>query len=227
MNDMNLEAASYALPMLVRGSDGYINATEICRKAGTKVDHFLGNTKMRLFIKELAKYLQVSEDSLLESKCGRYGGTWVHPAIATRLAAGMSSAFGVRVSIWLETLKNRDSKIADEYLTSILDMVADRSKQVERDVRQRLAVTLGGEECVIGQFGEIDLVTATEVIEIKFVKRWTHALGQVLAHAKSMPGKLPRVHFFGQSEDFLFGILDHIKLLYDDFHVEITHEVVN
>jgi hypothetical protein len=34
-------------------SDGYINATEICRKVGIKVDHLLGNTKMRLFIKEL------------------------------------------------------------------------------------------------------------------------------------------------------------------------------
>jgi hypothetical protein len=226
MSGRTVDDVEDLLAMLVRESDGFINATEICRRAGTQWCQFIQNKKTDTFIKELAIYLHVSEKSLYDSKAGRYGGTWVHPAIATRLAAGLSSAFSVRVSIWLEDLKKRDSTVASEYIVEISNLEADMSNQIETEVRHRLAISLDGQECVIGKFGEIDLVTSTEVIEIKFIKRWTHALGQALAHAKSIPGKVPRVHFFGHSEDFSPGILDHIKLLYDDFLVEITHEVI-
>jgi hypothetical protein len=67
-------------------------------------------------------------------------------------------------------------------------------RQIEADVRQRLCGTVR-EQCVVGKFGEIDLMTDREVIEIKFVKKWTHD-GTILAHSKSMPDKTPRVHSF-------------------------------
>jgi hypothetical protein len=46
---------------------------------------------------------------------------------------------------------------------------------------------------VVGKFGEIDLMTDREVIEIC---QEMDIRGQVLAHSKSMPDKTPRVLFF-------------------------------
>jgi hypothetical protein len=119
----------------------------------------------------------------------------------------------------LETLKT-ETQDADEYLTRT---VADRSKK-SNATSKRLAVTLGG---VCGQFGEIDLVTATGVIEIKFVKRWTRNALASFSQTKSMPGVNYLVYTFSVNRKTSYSEFWIIKLLYDDFHVEITQRKVN
>jgi hypothetical protein len=106
-------------PMLVPWRQWH-NATEICRKTGTRWITFNGNGCV--YLSKTSKAYKY-QDTLLESKVWTIW--WdVGASIATRLAAGMSSAFGVRVaSIWLETLKTeRLKRCRRKYLTSILDM---------------------------------------------------------------------------------------------------------
>jgi hypothetical protein len=212
----------------IRPSDGFINATKICSSAGVAFKNFLVVGRIKKFLKILQEQMKFdSLDKLYVVTSGRYGGTWAHPAVITRMAQWISEDFGVQVSVWIEQLKAANTTVNEEYETAIEHLVPTKVRQIEADVRQRLAVELCGEQCVVGKFGEIDLMTDREVIEIKFVKKWTHALGQVLAHSKSMPDKTPRVHFFGAVEDYEHGLIQHIKDLYDDFGIVITYEVVN
>ncbi|KAG5178589.1 FirrV-1-A34, partial [Tribonema minus] len=66
----------------------------------------------------------------------------------------------------------------------------------ERDVRDELALALAGNIEVQMSAGFADVVTATEVIEIKHWRTWKHALGQVLAYHAFMSDKSKRIHLF-------------------------------
>jgi hypothetical protein len=213
-------------PDTFKDTVAFIDATVICSNAGKKWHKFIMNARIQEFMKELAKSLGVEKTSLWKSTPGRNGRTLVHPAVHTRLVLWISESFHVPVTMWLERTKINDKVIAEEHREAIEKLKPTFSHQYEAEVRERLANEVNGQQCVIGKFGEIDIVTTTEVIEIKWIKKWAHALGQVLAHVKSMPERSPRVHFFGFDEDYTPGILDHIKLLYDDYNITVTHEVV-
>jgi hypothetical protein len=210
----------------IRKIDGYVNATRLCNCGGKKYTNFSVNHRTKEYLVYLANHIGIKESELMECNVGRYGGTWVHPLIATRLAIWISEAFAVKVSVWLEAYMRRVPSVRDEYNAELTIIEPCRSDQVEADVRRRLAIELSGEECIIGMFGEVDLVTASEVIEIKNVKRWTHALGQALAHSKSFPDKSPRVHLFGEENQFQDGVLERAVSLCDDHSVRVTHEFV-
>ena len=70
----------------------------------------------------------------------------------------------------------------------------------EAQIRDLLAVEENGTTEVVCPTGRVDVVTATELIEVKKVSDYKHAVGQVLAyHNCDFPlfrGKTPRVHLF-------------------------------
>eukprot|EP00854_Cymbomonas_tetramitiformis_P015403 gene15403-18230_t len=49
--------------------------------------------------------------------------------------------------------------------------------------------------------GKIDVLTATEIIEVKMVTNWKHAFGQLCCYAVHYPDHRRRVHLFGSKED--------------------------
>jgi hypothetical protein len=52
--------------------------------------------------------------------------------------------------------------------------------------------------------GNIDILTERELIEVKSVKSWKCAVGQVLVYAQSYPNHQKRIHLFGEASlDFL------------------------
>lgn len=66
----------------------------------------------------------------------------------------------------------------------------------EHDVQRKLERELSGkhESCPAGV---PDLVTSTELIEIKVWKNWKNAMGQLIAYHEYFPDKNMRAHFFG------------------------------
>lgn len=46
--------------------------------------------------------------------------------------------------------------------------------------------------------GDIDILTSTEIIEIKNLGEWKHALGQVLSYGFCMPDKKLRIYLYGE-----------------------------
>jgi hypothetical protein len=69
--------------------------------------------------------------------------------------------------------------------------------------------------------GRIDILTATEVIEVKWIKQWKAALGQVLVYAHYHPDKHPKIHLYGSAS---FSELDTIYTHCQRFNVRFTWE---
>ena len=71
----------------------------------------------------------------------------------------------------------------------------------ESSVRDALASTVGGCIEVETPSGNIDVLSDTEVIEVKYYKQWKHGLGQVLAYQVYYPHLAKRVHLFAHVGD--------------------------
>jgi hypothetical protein len=67
----------------------------------------------------------------------------------------------------------------------------------EKSIQNKLKDQLGGETEVLTTDGRIDLLTSLEIIEIKHVKAWKSAIGQVLIYGNSYPSHSKRIHLFG------------------------------
>jgi KilA-N domain len=91
-------------PVQQRDSDGYINATAMCRIAGKLWADYnrLGNTQA--FLTALQDDMGIPISDLVQSMKGgdpRLQGTWVHPQVAVHLAQWLSPQFAVKVSKWV------------------------------------------------------------------------------------------------------------------------------
>jgi len=211
-------------PDLIRAADGYINATKICKSAGKKFSHFIENDSVNAFLRSLMAELGATRDIVIQSTRGRNGGTWIHPRVATNLAQWISVAFSVKLTGWLEKAKQAIPAINAEYEEALQALEPDGINQIEREVRQRLLAQLGGQECVRGKYGEIDLVSPDEVIEIKWAPKYAHALGQVLGHSESYPEKGRRVHLFGSEEECSDEKIALAATLLSKYEVKLTFE---
>ena len=69
--------------------------------------------------------------------------------------------------------------------------------------------------------GYVDIVTPSEVIEVKRAQMWKGGMGQVLAYSRDFPGLSPRLHLFGGRCDEHFGLAHTTCLM---FGVTLTAE---
>ncbi len=71
--------------------------------------------------------------------------------------------------------------------------------------------------------GRIDVLTNTEIIEIKRAIKWKEAIGQILADSTYHPSKQKRIHLFGKlpknsfEEIYNLCLEKNIKLTYEMF----------
>jgi hypothetical protein len=73
--------------------------------------------------------------------------------------------------MWLERTKINDKVIAEEHQEAIENSNQHFHTNTKQKSAERLANEVNGQQCVIGKFGEIDIVTTTEVIEITGLRR--------------------------------------------------------
>jgi hypothetical protein len=72
-------------------------------------------------------------------------------------------------------------------------------KGTEAWYRDKLARELGGKtEVYIDKVGRIDVLTNTEIIEVKNTKGWKSAIGQIKSYGQYYPKHKMRVHLFGK-----------------------------
>ena len=98
-----------------------------------------------------------------------------------------------------------------------------RKNHPERDVRDRLQLQLGGKVEAYTKFGLIDLLTETELIEIKVANRWKDAIGHILAKSYKYPNHSKRLHLFGSEEPILETIEDVCR----PWNIRVTFEKVD
>jgi DNA-binding MarR family transcriptional regulator len=117
--------------------------------------------------------------------------------------------------------------LSDTYL--IISTPADDTERRIRDTdggsgcRHRLKLELGGEIEVITAVGRIDLLTATEVIEIKNINEWKEGLGKLLAYSAFKPEHSKRIHLFGRCD---LAKLALAQATCSEFKIAVTFETV-
>jgi len=97
-----------------------------------------------------------------------------------------------------------------------------RKNQPEKIVRDRLHAQLGGKVEAYTRWGLIDLLTATELIEVKIVSHWKDAIGHLIAKSRKYPNHQKRLHLFGYEEP----CLEHIEDVCQDCEIRVTFEQV-
>ena len=83
-----------------------------------------------------------------------------------------------------------------------------RKDAYEKWYVQRLQEQLGGEIEVMTPGGMVDLVTDTQLIEVKKIKNWKAAIGQVLVYGEYFPHHQKRIHLFGSGRGPYFGLIE-------------------
>ena len=87
-----------------RASDGYMNATAMCKSVGKKFNDYYRLKNTTDFLTELSSVAGIPATGLIEIFKGgspKNQGTWVHPDIAVNLAQWLSPKFAVKVSKWV------------------------------------------------------------------------------------------------------------------------------
>jgi len=90
-----------------RTVDGYLDATAMCKANGKQFKHYLENQSTTDFLKVLSLNVGIPTFKLIESKPGRYGGSWVHPQVSINLAQWCSPKFAVLVTEWVFELMTK------------------------------------------------------------------------------------------------------------------------
>ncbi len=87
-----------------RISDGYVNATELCKSADKEMHDYLRLSTTKAFLEELASVTGIPGTLLVHKIQGGKAdeqGTWVHPDVAINLGQWLSPRFAVAVSQWV------------------------------------------------------------------------------------------------------------------------------
>jgi Fe2+ or Zn2+ uptake regulation protein len=110
-----------------------------------------------------------------------------------------------------------------EVLPTWIKLNKTQYTDTERQIRARLQSELGGQAEVITAVGRIDLLTETEIIEIKDISDWKGALGQILSYSAFFPSHSKRIHLFG-SPDLAKLVLAQSTC--SEFGITVTFEEV-
>lgn len=92
----------------------------------------------------------------------------------------------------------------------------------EKDVQDALLKVVGGKKEVCTEVGAIDILTDTELIEIKVTHSWKSAIGQLMVYSHYFPRRRLRLHLFGNCHPSYLGMIaQHC----DRFCIRLTWEI--
>lgn len=114
-----------------RATDGYINATAMCKAAGKAFADYERLASTQEFLAELSGSMGIPIDLLVSKNMvgpNELRGTWVHPQVSTHLAQWASARFAVMVSRWvLDWMTGADrAERAWRIFNERLDLIHDR-----------------------------------------------------------------------------------------------------
>jgi hypothetical protein len=78
---------------------------------------------------------------------------------------------------------------------------------------------------VVTAVGRIDLLTDTQIIEVKGFSEWKSALGQILAYSAFFPTHQKRIHLFGNETQLIK--LPDVEIACLPFDILVTGQVVS
>ena len=178
---------------------GYICGSDICKAGGKDLYDYKRSKDAKAFIKYLSTSLRIPKKDLIKkitTGANSTRGTWVHPRLATELARWISPKFGVEITGWIEEWRKQKQENELKYIHALQTLEPSESDQQEKKIQERLAGELSAETEVSTKVGRIDLLSNTEIIEIKHGSKWKHAIGQVLSYGHYYPEHQKVIHLF-------------------------------
>lgn len=97
-------------------ADGWINATEIAKRHGKRLDFWLRNADTKQYMAALSRHLNTSDcRDLIRTQRGRGGGSWLHPKLAVAFARWIDVDFGVWADMQIDALLRGDVGVRQRY----------------------------------------------------------------------------------------------------------------
>ncbi|MGJ3495515.1 KilA-N domain-containing protein, partial [Piscirickettsia salmonis] len=87
-----------------RATDGYVNATALCKAGGKKLNDYQRLSTTKSFLDKLSSVTGIPVTGLIEVRqvgIPELQGSWVHPKVAINLGQWVSADFAVQVSEWI------------------------------------------------------------------------------------------------------------------------------
>jgi hypothetical protein len=92
-------------------TDGYINATSMCKAGGKEFFDWKRLKSTSALIQAQFLNTGIPGNELLYAKVGNNGGTWLHPDLAIQLAQWISPEFALQVSKWTRELQKENNRL--------------------------------------------------------------------------------------------------------------------
>ena len=91
-----------------RKTDGYINATQLCKAGNKKFNDWLRLESTKNYLVSMETNTGIPALELIDKNIGgNHIGTWIHPKVAINLAQWLSPDFAVLVSNWIYDLMTK------------------------------------------------------------------------------------------------------------------------
>jgi hypothetical protein len=126
--EKEVNGISISLPICQRKEDEFFEVTSICKAFGKDFEDYKINKETQELIEDLTKILKSQnsgELKLIDSKRGRYGGTYVHPYVFGHFAQWVNRNFRAQVAIWIgDGLINHRNKTSELHF-NLSDAIAE------------------------------------------------------------------------------------------------------
>lgn len=215
--------------VIMMKKDGYINATKLCGYISDEINvkkQFVDWNRTQQateLIEVVSNELNIPKKELMICITGGQNtvirGTYVHPLLITHIAMWCSPSFAVKVSLFIEEWRKLDKTNDSKYWKALAEAKPSCNDMVERKIQEELSKKLNGKREVETECGFIDILTNTQIIEIKHISDWKHALGQLLAYSIEYPTHTKVIYLFGDNDNVN---LDVVKSIYGKYNIELV-----
>lgn len=105
--------------------DGWFNATLAAKRHGKRPVEWLVSEDANSYMDALVAILKCEKSSLLQTRRGHHGGTWLHPKLAVRFAQWLDAKFAVWCDLQIDAIIRREVVVepGDEEISSVGDRI--------------------------------------------------------------------------------------------------------
>ena len=189
--------------VIIMKENKYINASKLCGEHNKLFKNWLRNDENQNLINEVENELGNTKNE----------------------AGSLTSEHTKALIILQKECKNnlRGTYVHVNLMPNIIKWMNNpRYNQPEFEIQQKLNKKLNGICEVFTELGIIDILTDNKIIEIKDIKNWKSALGQILVYSEFYPDHKKCIHLYGIENNKKF--LEKIKNIYLKYNVELTYE---
>jgi hypothetical protein len=140
----------------------------MCKANDRRWTHFRENDNTELYMQALSESTGIPVNCLIEARSGAGGGTWVHPDVATKLAAWISPAFEVFVFRWFREAIEGGQSIS---MTQSIDTALSPLETAERTLA--LVRNITSLYCELGGIDERDQLLFKDIARNQLLKLTT------------------------------------------------------